>query len=277
MTSHLFKSNYSQNTDFLHVLGSSSSGNCALITTPKTRVLIDAGFSGRKIQEMLSKIGLSPEQIDAVFITHEHSDHTQGLRGLCKYQNITWISNRYTFDAIDISNKTKAQWSFFETGSKFIFRDLEIETFSIPHDAQDPVGYIFSTGGTDLFTPYQCLAWVLDVGYITTLIEDKIQQATQLVIEANYDAELLENDIKRPWSVKQRIMSRHGHLSNAALLEFLNKGNLGKIQEVLFAHISKDCNSLDAIRKTMKALRSNISDSLRIRVFNPEREHCEDL
>ena len=214
------------------ILGSSSSGNCGLLITPEATILIDAGFSGKRICQMLEANGLSIHQVDAIFLTHEHSDHSQGFRGLNKYDHLTWISNRDTHEALQHPAKLKSTWSIFETGSRFIYKDLEVETFSIPHDASDPVGYVFSWGGHDLFTPARSIAWVLDLGYITNLVREKIHAADTLVLEANYDSELLELDTKRPWSVKQRIQSRHGHLSNTAAAEFLTSLSDTRIREV---------------------------------------------
>lgn len=259
------------------ILGSSSSGNCALLTTPHTRILIDAGFSGRRICEMLSQQGLSIEDIDAVFLTHEHSDHSQGFRGLCKQSHLTWICNRDTHGAITHPAKERARWSHFETGSRFLFKDLEVEAFSIPHDASDPVGYLFSWGGHDLFSPYRSIAWVLDLGYVTTLVREKIQGADTLVIEANYDNELLELDSKRPWSVKQRIQSRHGHLSNQAVFELLGSLQSSRVREVHLAHVSRDCNTIEAIRRTLAPLFADASLPFSLQVFNPSTHQSEPL
>jgi len=259
------------------ILGSSSSGNCGLLVTPKSKILIDAGFSGKKICEMLEKAGLSIHDIDAVFLTHEHSDHSQGFRGLSKHRQLTWISNRNTFESIEHPAKQSAKWSIFETGSRFLFKDIEVDAFSIPHDASDPVGYVFSWGGDDLFNPQQTLAWVLDLGYVTELVKEKIHFADTLVIEANYDTELLDSDVKRPWSVKQRIQSRHGHLSNAATAQLLQSLKNPRLRSVHLAHISRDCNSLPAIRKAFAQLLNESRPSFTLNVFNPETSSSEPL
>lgn len=264
------------NTTF-RILGSSSSGNCGLLQTPDAIILIDAGFSGKRICLLLESVGIKIEDIHAIFLTHEHADHTQGFRGLCRHNHLTWISNRDTYEAISHPKKDTAKWSFFETGSRFAYRDLEVDAFSIPHDASDPVGFLFSWGGQDLFTPHQALAWVLDLGYVTNLVKEKITLADTLVIEANYDSQLLEEDVKRPWSVKQRIQSRHGHLSNKATYELLAEGNLGKIKSVFLAHISKDCNSQKAIQRTFFPLLENKDKDLTISMFNPESGKIEPI
>jgi len=226
---------------------------------------------------MLETHGMSIEDIDAIFLTHEHSDHSQGFRGLCKHKHLTWICNRDTHEAIQHPAKKNSRWSWFETGSRFLFKDLEVDAFSIPHDASDPVGYVFSWGGQDLFSPQRSLAWVLDLGYVTELVREKIQFADTLVIEANYDSELLEMDIKRPWSVKQRIQSRHGHLSNHATVELLSSLKNPRLKEVHLAHISRDCNNIHAIRKAFAPLLQGASLPFSLSVFNPETSLIETL
>jgi len=260
----------------IQILGSSSSGNCALIRSGETTVLVDAGFSGKKLCALLATIGLSIDDIDAVLLTHEHTDHSQGFRGLCRHAHLTWICNRETFEAIAHPKKHLARWRFFETGNRFIYKDLHIEAFSLPHDAADPVGFLISWGGGDLFSPFHSLAWVLDLGHIPQLIKEKISKAQTLIIEANYDPMLLEADEKRPWSVKQRIQSRHGHLSNAAVAEFLEHAPLPYLKQVLLAHISKDCNSPEAIRKVFTT-KTTIRERTPVGFFNPFTNQVEWL
>lgn len=250
------------------ILGSSSSGNCALIDTGNTRVLIDAGFSGKRICGFLEEIGQSIDQIDAVFLTHEHSDHAQGIRGLCRRADLPVFANRDTADAVQAKLTKRANWQVFQTGSGFTFRDLKVRSFALPHDAYDPVGFVFNWGEVDdLFSRPRSLAWVTDLGYVPEHVREHIREVQTLVIEANYDESLLEQDEKRPWSTKQRIRGRHGHLSNDATYEVL-KGINGdsRLKEVYLAHLSKDCNSLDKVRKKFSSL---IQDRINISVIDP--------
>lgn len=231
------------------ILGSSSSGNCSLLATDNSKILIDAGFSGKRICELLASIGESIENINGVFITHEHSDHASGVRGLSKYKHLEFYANRDTAQAIQSKLKSQPTWKQFETGSTFTFRDFEITSFSIPHDAYDPVGFIFKTGDDgDLFSPRRSLAWATDLGYVSELVKERIRQVDILVLEANYDPELLNNDTKRPWSIKQRILGRHGHLSNDAAKTLLDTIAEPCWQHVYLAHLSKDCNSVQKVR-----------------------------
>ncbi|MGB0416777.1 MAG: MBL fold metallo-hydrolase [Coraliomargarita sp.] len=250
------------------ILGSSSNGNCALLNTGNTRILVDAGFSGKRICGLLEAIGESIDGIDAVFLTHEHSDHAQGIRGLCRKAELPVFANRDTADAVQAKLSKRVNWQVFQTGTGFTFRDIEVRSFSLPHDAYDPVGFAFNWGETgDLFSPPRSLAWVTDLGYVPEHVREHIRSVQTLVIEANYDEDLLERDEKRPWSTKQRIRGRHGHLSNDATYEVLQGMNGdSSLQEVYLAHLSKDCNSLDKVRKKFSSL---IHDSLNIRIIDP--------
>lgn len=237
------------------ILGSGSSGNCAFLQTPDSKILIDAGFSGKRIGEMLEEIGESPENLDAVFITHEHSDHVAGLRGLAKYEKLTFFANEDTARAASRGLKRRPNWKLFSTGSTFTFRDIEVTTFTVPHDGSDPVAFSFSMGGDDLFRPLHRLAWVLDLGYAPALVKEKILAVETLVLEANHDTELLRLDTRRPWSTKQRISGRHGHLSNQAACDILREGLAQAAwQDIFLAHLSHDCNSLRAINETFGGL-----------------------
>ena len=248
------------------ILGSSSSGNCALLQTERSRILIDAGFSARRLMGMLKECNLTLEDIDAVFITHEHGDHTAGLRGMARLHHLKFFANRHTAQAIQSVLKKQLKWQLFETGSSFKFFDIEVTTFSVPHDAHDPVGFIFTCGGQDLFHPKRSLAWVTDLGYIPTLVSERVKQVDALVIEANHDLKLLESDRKRPWSIKQRIRGRHGHLSNDSTYEFITSTQNQRWQKIWLAHLSKDCNNCELVSELFKKPANDID----IEVINPE-------
>jgi phosphoribosyl 1,2-cyclic phosphodiesterase len=213
-------------------------------------VLVDAGFSRKKIAGMLEEAGESIDSIDAVFITHEHGDHCSGLNGLCRRPGLKVFANRGTAEAVQRNLKHRPDWQIFETGTQFTFRDLEVESFSVPHDATEPVGFVFSNGHGDLFSPRRSLAWVTDLGYAPELIRQRIRAVDVLVLEANHDRALLQSDTKRPWSVKQRITGRHGHLSNQAARDLMASIETPAWRHVFLAHLSRDCNSIEAVRTT---------------------------
>ncbi len=234
----------------LTILGSSSSGNCALLCTPECKVLIDAGFSAKRIGEMLAAAGHSLDAVDAVLLTHEHSDHCAGISGLARWPGLKIFANRGTAQAVQRSLKHRPDWQVFETGSRFRYRDLEIESFSIPHDATEPVGFVISQGAGDLFSPRRSVAFVTDLGYAPELVRQRIRDVDVLVLEANHDLALLQRDTKRPWSVKQRITGRHGHLSNEAARDLMASVESPAWRHVCLAHLSRDCNSLSAVQTT---------------------------
>jgi len=240
-------------TGRFHVLGSSSAGNCAFLDTGSTRLLIDAGFSGRRTVAMLREIGVEPEDLDGVFITHEHSDHASGVRGLSRFRDLPFFANRDTAQALQGKMERKAPWKIFETGRPFVFRDLEIQPVAVPHDAYDPVCFLFSWGEDDLFNPRRSLAWVNDLGHVPPAIASILEKAETLVIEANYDEDLLEKDAKRPWSLKQRIRSRHGHLSNKETLTALRAVEKPRWRRIFLSHLSQDCNDPSLVEDTFGA------------------------
>ncbi|TVR56363.1 MAG: MBL fold metallo-hydrolase, partial [Puniceicoccaceae bacterium] len=162
------------------ILGSGSSGNCALLETARCRILIDAGFSARKIGELLEARGLHPDELDAVFITHEHGDHAAGVNGLSRRPALKVFANPGTIEAITPRLRRRPTWQAFTTGARFHFADLEVESFPIPHDAGDPVGFIFRHGEGDLFSPRQSLAWVTDLGHAPALVAERIRDVDTL-------------------------------------------------------------------------------------------------
>lgn len=256
------------------LLGSSSQGNCALLETEKTRVLIDAGFSGRQIQEKLARLDLDLSAIQAVFITHEHSDHSAGLRGLSRHRHLEFYANHATAQACQHGLSSPLSWRLFETGQRFAFRDLEVETVRLPHDAYDPVGFVFRQGETgSLFSPARALAWITDLGYVTERIARLVREVQGLVLEANHDPDLLQADTKRPFSVKQRILGRHGHLSNAAARDFLDRLDSPALEQVCLAHLSRDCNSPQHVRTAFAGSRYGET----LQVADPEGPACVTL
>lgn len=235
------------------ILGSSSSGNCALLETADSCILIDAGFSGRQIKNLLRQVGRSVDDLHGIFLTHEHTDHACGVKGLAQQRpDLPFFANYDTAQAIQRPMGRDARWVLFETGKPFRFRDLEVMTASIPHDAYEPVAYTFTTGGQDLFNPRRKVAWITDLGHAPTRLRELADDADVLVLESNHDPVLLANDPYRPASVKARISGAHGHLCNAAAAQFLKDALRPRWRHLLLAHLSKDCNTLghvdDAIR-----------------------------
>ena len=235
------------------ILGSGSAGNCAYLETGEARILIDAGFSTRQIRKRLESIGRTPETLSAILLTHEHSDHISGLLGLADKLHIPVFCNRGTQDGTiwafqeKWSHKTKLEletagtlkskidWRLFETGASFEIGDVGVETFSIPHDAQDPVGFVLRTAAGNL-------AVATDLGHVTKLVLERIRAANVLVLESNHDVKMLQDCPRRSWALKQRILGRHGHLSNVTAAETVAQIMSGGLKQLYLAHLSRECN-----------------------------------
>ena len=226
-----------------HFLASSSHGNCLLVKSTTCNFLVDVGLTGKQIVDRLPSFGITIQDIDAIFVTHEHADHSQGFRGLHKYSHIQPFANLATAQAISEKYSKDFSWNTFTTGENIVFRDFVIETFSIPHDAVDPVGYIFrcQSGG-------KSLCWMTDLGYVPQKIQDKVKNSNILILEANYDNTMLENDVKRPPMIKNRIRGRFGHLSNESALDLVSHADHPSWQKIFLAHLSRDCNDAHLIQ-----------------------------
>ncbi len=228
----------------LTILGSGSSGNCAYIETGETRILIDAGFSLRQIRKRLETIGRAPENLTAILVTHEHSDHVSSLRLLSEKLHIPIYCNRPTQEALDYQFQTRLGCRVFETGASFEIGDLLVETFSVPHDAQDPVGFLVRTNGSNI-------GFLTDLGHTTRLVLERIRSAHALVLESNHDVKMLQDCPTRPWSLKQRILGRHGHLSNEAAADTAEQIMSAELRHLYLGHLSRECNVPDLAHRVM--------------------------
>ncbi len=224
------------------VLGSGSNGNASYLETPGARVLIDCGFSAKRIRSALLELDRTPERLDGILITHEHSDHISGLKVLAAKIGIPVYCNRHTAEEIRHHHNCTFDFQLFETGNSFEIGDLSVDTFSMPHDAIDPVGYM-------LHTPAFPIGFLTDLGHGTRLIADRVRQAEVLLLETNYDVDMLNNDPHRPWSLKRRILSRHGHLSNEDAANFLEQLVHADLRHVFCTHLSRNCNTPELARE----------------------------
>jgi phosphoribosyl 1,2-cyclic phosphodiesterase len=242
------------------ILGSGSSGNAALLVTENSRVLVDAGFSARRLNVMLKAMGESLEQVDAVFLTHEHGDHCAGIEGLKKFPHLRIFANAATARAVQMGLEHRPDWQVFETGTRFRFRDLEVESFAVPHDAQEPVGFRFTSGAEgDLFSPRRSIAWLTDLGYAPQNVRECIRECDVVVVEANHCPQMLQADTRRPWPTKQRISGRHGHLSNLAACELLATVASPRWRRVYLMHLSRECNSRAAVETAFAGIRTTLA------------------
>jgi phosphoribosyl 1,2-cyclic phosphodiesterase len=232
----------------LAILGSGSAGNSALITTENCRILVDIGFSARQVCQRLGALGVAPDSLDAILLTHEHGDHTAGLDVFSRKFKVPIYCNRLTAEALRGQGvAANAPWTIFSTGSSFTIRDLDVQTFYVPHDAVDPVGFIASSG-------YGSIGFLTDLGFATKLVQERIREVHTLVVETNHDEHKLQDDPKRPWSVKQRILSRHGHLSNHAAATLVANIAGDYLERVILGHLSRDCNTQELALGEMERL-----------------------
>ena len=236
------------------VLGSGSSGNCAAIVGMCGGFfLVDAGLSAKQICLRLESVGLDLGKLRGVVLTHEHGDHVRGLDVLCrKLPEVPVYCTRTTREVLAYSLKAEKLWRLVAGGGTFAIEGIEgmeVSTFPVPHDAVEPLGMVVRCGGAEL-------GIVSDVGHVTGVMREKLRDLDALFIEANYDEALLDEDTKRPWSIKQRISAKHGHLSNRQTAELLREVAGARLQRVLLGHLSDDCNSPAlAVEAALGALR----------------------
>ena len=192
-------------------------------------------------------IGVDPASIEAICVTHEHEDHVSAVGVMQRKRGVGLYANSATIEAINAAGRHPGlSWSVFEPGQAFEIGDLKLEPFSVPHDAYDPVGFRISDGTSQLGV-------VTDMGMVTGLVRERLKGCDVIVIESNHDVEMLKAS-ERPWSLKQRISGRHGHLSNAQACELLDEVASASLKAVYLAHISSDCNERDIAARDARAL-----------------------
>lgn len=222
------------------VLASGSTGNTSLIVTKKHKILMDAGLSGKKTKDLLAQVGVDIKEIDMAFLSHDHADHSSGLGVLMRrYPQINAFANqgtwKYLIDTNIIGKLPEEQINLIEPGQTKTFEDLDITAFATSHDAAQPQYYVFSSGG-------KRVAFLTDTGYVSEKVEDTIKDADAYMMEFNYDPQLLR-DGPYSWSLKSRILSDVGHLSNEeagnALLDVVSS----KTKHIFLAHRSQHNNT----------------------------------
>lgn len=225
------------------ILASGSSGNCTYVASDQTALLVDAGLSAREIGRRLEGIGAGVAGLRGVCVSHEHGDHTAGLRILQQRHGVPLYANSGTIDALRRDPKMEGlRWQVFSTGQAFRVGDLTIEPFSVPHDAYEPVGFVIGDGTARVGV-------VTDMGIPTTLVRERLRGCQAVVVESNHDEKMLL-DAERPWYLKQRIMGRQGHLSNQGAAAMLAEIATPQLNHVFLAHLSAECNDPDLARKT---------------------------
>jgi len=221
------------------VLASSSSGNSTFICTERTRLLVDVGLSKRDVLGRLAAIGESAEDLNAILITHEHSDHVSGLVAVARQLDVPVFITRLTAPSIPWGEYTP-RLDCFQAGTSFIIGDIDVDSFTVPHDAIDPVGFCFRTQGIKVGV-------VTDLGYVPDSIKFHLRGADLLILESNHDLEMLKVG-PYPWSVKQRVMGRKGHLSNDVVSEFIGSDLDTSVNTLVLGHLSEHNNHPEIVR-----------------------------
>jgi phosphoribosyl 1,2-cyclic phosphodiesterase len=218
------------------VLASGSSGNAALLATERTRILVDAGLSMRELRRRLESIGEDLNRIDAILITHEHCDHISGLAVLARNKDVraTIYMTRLTAPAIDWGQARPARLEPFQAGARFQIGDIGVQSFGIPHDAIDPIGYCFEAQGVRIGV-------ATDLGYVPESVKFHLRRTDLLLLEANHDLDMLKVG-PYPWPVKQRVMSRVGHLSNLGMSDYLMQDLDSCTANLVLGHLSEHNN-----------------------------------
>jgi len=217
----------------LSLLASGSKGNAVYLESGATRLLIDAGLSAVELSRRLEMIGVAPSTLHAILISHDHSDHTRGAGILARKLKIPLLASQPTRQAAAGVLK-KCEICEFESGVSFSYRDLLIDPFPITHDAADPVGFVIEGAEGRI-------GFATDLGIVTRLVTEKLKNCRLLVIEANHDEEMLMNG-PYPWHLKQRIKSRHGHISNTESMRLLEDSLHDRLEGVFLAHLSETNN-----------------------------------
>ena len=250
----------------IRVLASGSKGNCIVVRGGGQLLLVDCGLSCRELTRRMNECGLSPSEVTGVFFTHDHSDHCAGVATFHrKHPEVPLYANGNTADAIGMVTGVEDGWRIFETAEPFQFGGLSVETFSIPHDAADPVGYVFGEGESNLFIG-------TDMGVVTMAAKEALSRANCAVLESNHDPVLLQTS-DRPLSLKQRISSRCGHLSNDQAAEALRETNPSRLRVLLLAHLSSQCNADYLARESMERALDELGrrQAVRLEVLAQER------
>lgn len=247
------------------VLASGSSGNCIYAGAESTHVLIDAGMSGRETLNRLEQVGVKLSAIAAVCLTHEHGDHIVGLGVLHARHGIPLYANAGTIEAVRMDEKFRGlAWHVFSTGSIFQIGNLTFDPFAVSHDAYEPVGFIVTSGPVRVGV-------VTDIGVSTHLVRERLKHCRALIIESNHDERLLA-DARRPWSLKQRIAGRQGHLSNQHAAELIAEIAGPDLSHVFLSHLSAECNRPElALKTTQTALSRHGHAHVRVSLTYPDR------
>jgi phosphoribosyl 1,2-cyclic phosphodiesterase len=215
------------------LLGSGSTGNSTLVSDGNTHVLVDVGLSGRETARRLSARGICPGKISAIVISHEHGDHCRGVAPFVKSLDIPIFITEGALNASGMQvDARKVQQ--IQSGTPFEVCGFLFTPFAVPHDAADPIGFCIERNQTRI-------GIVMDLGYISNLVAERLRGCEGIILESNHDVKMLQAG-PYPWALKQRVMSRRGHLSNDAVADYIENSFDGQAHHLVLAHLSKNNN-----------------------------------
>lgn len=228
------------------VLASGSTGNAFYIESGEEKILVDAGLSGKKLEQLMDKAGLNPEELSRILVTHEHSDHIKGLGIMARRYNLPIHANEKTWQAMEpqLGKLSLDQKFHFDMGTVQTFGQLDIESFAVSHDAADPMFYTFHHNGKKV-------ALVTDLGYVSERIKKTVEDADAYIFESNHDVSMLRMG-RYPWNVKRRILGDSGHVSNEDCALALTDILTDRTKRIYLAHLSLDNNMKDLARMSVK-------------------------
>src|SRR5512139_3396906 len=215
------------------LLGSGSSGNTTLVSDGTTHILVDVGLSGRETARRLRECGLEPDKISAIVISHEHGDHCRGVGPFAKNLDIPVFMTEAALACSGLSLDSR-KYQRISSGESFDINGILFTGFSVPHDAIDPLGFVIEKDGVKIGV-------VLDLGYLSNLVIERLKGCDGIILESNHDVQMLKVG-PYPWALKQRVMSRRGHLSNDSVAQFLANDYDGNAAHVVLAHLSQKNN-----------------------------------
>lgn len=222
------------------VLGSGSSGNATLVESGASRILIDAGLGSRELAERLQSAGVDPASLEAVYLSHEHGDHAKGAASFSRKWGVRLRGTRGTYQAASLGAEEIAAYDVLVAGSPSRCGSLSVTPLAVPHDAAEPVAFVVACNG-------HRLGHATDLGHLTRGLVQAFRECDAVLVESNYDPAMLRNG-PYPWSLKDRIASPRGHLSNGDVARYLSDGMGVACRSVVLAHLSQTNNHAELVR-----------------------------
>jgi len=248
------------------VLGSGSSGNATLVSNGQAHVLVDVGLSAKQTKLRLAECGVSPEEISAIVLSHEHTDHTRGVTTFCKNLPIPVFVTNDTLAASNLDIPAHRRQKI-EAGVPFDIHGVVFTPFAVSHDAVDPVAFTIEKDHVKA-------AVVTDLGYMSNLVLERLKGCDAIVLESNHDVKMLQVG-PYPWHLKQRVAGRRGHLSNENVAQFLAEGFDGRARHLILAHLSKQNNlpvlALESARSAVSGTSSLRAVQTRVELTSPDK------